>query len=112
MQEPEVHLLPSASTSHTASSRAATPTAVLPRRPLRRQVHPDPPRREPDPILLEHIHPGVVSLEQRRVRPLRLEVGNVLCDRVGRVRRAQLSGCGFARGRAGGELCADALVQW
>lgn len=41
---------------------------------LNRQIHPHPPRRQPNPLLLIHVHSGVVPLQQRDVHALRAHI--------------------------------------
>jgi hypothetical protein len=62
---------------------------------LHRQIHPNPPRTQPDPLLLTHPHTRIVPLNQRNVRPLRLRIlceDLGLCDLAGGVARRGLIG--------------------
>lgn len=57
--------------SHPFPSRIPRPFLPI---PLRRHLHPHPPRRQPHPLLLIEAHAGIVPLQQRRVHALRPEV--------------------------------------
>ncbi|CRK21004.1 hypothetical protein BN1708_003370, partial [Verticillium longisporum] len=65
-------------------------------------IHANPPRRQPDALLLVHAHAGVVALEQRGVDALGAQVVEELHG---------LGGGGGVRGGGLGEAAADAGVD-
>ena len=73
---------------------------LLPLPKLNRQIHPHLPSCKPHPLILLHVHPRIIPLEQRAVGPLRAEVCRQLFGEV-RVEVVLL----------GGEGVAEALVQ-
>lgn len=45
---------------------------------INRQIHTHPPRRQPDPLLLIHIHPRIIPFHKSNVHPLRLQIDSQL----------------------------------
>ncbi len=91
---------------HHPSSSPTTPNLEF-----LRQIHPHPPRRQPRPLLLIHIHARIISLQQRRVQPLRFYVLDHLvgCEDVVEMWVSVLRG--RQRSSGGEESGADAVRE-
>jgi len=51
---------------------------LLPLDIINRQIHTHPPRRQPDPLLLIHIHPRIIPFHKSDIHPLRLQIDSQL----------------------------------
>lgn len=82
-----------------------------------RQIHAHTSRRQPDALRVRHVHARVVSLDERRVLALRLEVGDELLGQDSalpgsRLRvEARSQACVDCRSRAGKERARRQFAQ-
>lgn len=61
------------------SSTPPNPSSLLlPLDIINRQIHTHPPRRQPDPLLLIHIHPRIIPFHESDIHPLRLQIDSQL----------------------------------
>lgn len=61
------------------SSKPPSPSSLLlPLDIIDRQIHTHPPRRQPDPLLLIHIHPRIIPFHKSNIHPLRLQIDSQL----------------------------------